>query len=56
MEKMQEAYDFNAVKNAEIRSRWIRLGLRSRWEDMIPNTVQMITEHGRIAYLEPIYR
>lgn len=54
--KMQELYNFNAVNNSEIKFRWIRLGLRSKWDDAIPLAVQMVTEQGRMKFLRPIYR
>ena len=54
--KMQEVYNFNAVNNSEIKFRWIRLGLRSKWEDAIPLAIQMVSEQGRMKFLSPIYR
>ena len=54
--KMQKLYNFNAVNNSEIKFRWIRLGLRSKWDDAIPLAVQMVTEQGRMKFLRPIYR
>ena len=54
--KMQEVYNFNAVNNSEIKFRWIRLGLRSKWEDAIPLAIQMVSEQGRMKFLRPIYR
>ena len=56
MEKMQELYNLNAVNNSEIKFRWIRLGLRSKWENAIPRAIQMVTEQGRMKFLRPIYR
>ena len=54
--KMQEIYDFNAVKNSEIKFRWIRLGLRCKWEKAISLAIQMVSEQGRMKFLRPIYR
>ena len=54
--KMQDVYNFNAVNNSEIKFRWIRLGLRSKWEDAIPLAIQMVSEQGRMKFLRPIYR
>jgi len=54
--KMEELYKFNAVNNSEIKFRWIRLGLRCKWEDAIPLAIQMVSEQGRMKFLRPIYR
>ena len=56
MEKMQALYNFNAVNNSEIKFRWIRLGLRAKWDNAIPRAIQMVTEQGRMKFLRPIYR
>ena len=53
---MQSAYDFSGVRNSEIRFRWIRLGLRGKWEDAVARAVQMVTDQGRMKFLRPIYR
>merc|ERR1712062_309941 len=54
--KMQDVYNFNAVNNSEIKFRWIRLGLKSKWEDALPLAAQMVSEQGRMKFLRPIYR
>ncbi len=53
---MASTYGLSQVKNAEIRFCWIRLGLRSKWEDAVPRAVDMVTEQGRMKFLRPIYR
>ena len=53
---MQELYNFNAVTNSEIKFRWIRLGLKCKWENAIPLAIQMVSEQGRMKFLRPIYR
>ncbi len=56
LETMASTYGLNEVKNAEIRCKWIRLGLKGEWKEAIPNAVQMVTEQGRMKFLRPIYR
>ncbi|XP_069765239.1 leukotriene A-4 hydrolase isoform X3 [Narcine bancroftii] len=56
VEKMQEVYNFNGIKNAEIKFRWLRLCLRSRWEKAIPLALQMVTVQGRMKFTRPLYR
>jgi hypothetical protein len=53
---MGELYKLSGSNNSEIKFRWIRLGIRARWEDAIPRAVQMVTEQGRMKFLRPIYR
>ena len=54
--KMQEVYDLSSINNSEIKFRWIRLGLKSKWEDAVSLAVQMVSEQGRMKFLRPIYR
>ncbi len=56
LEAMASAYGLNEIRNISIRFRWIRLGLRGRWQDAVPRAVQLVTEQGRLAFLRPIYR
>jgi len=53
---MSELYGFGNSTNYEIRSAWIRLGLKAEWEPIVPLAVQMVSEQGRMKYLRPIYR
>ncbi|XP_076469755.1 leukotriene A-4 hydrolase-like isoform X1 [Babylonia areolata] len=56
LEKMDQLYNFSAVKNSEIRFRWLRLGIKSRWSVIIPKALQFVTEQGRMKFVRPIYR
>lgn len=56
VKKMQEVYDLNACLNAEIRCRWLRLCVRSRWEEAVPLALQMATEQGRMKFTRPLFR
>ena len=54
---MEELYQLNGMKHWEIRSRWIRLGLKGHWDDAIPRAVEMVSEGGDIMLtIGPIYR
>ncbi|XP_076025317.1 leukotriene A-4 hydrolase [Genypterus blacodes] len=54
--KMQELYSLNSYMNAEIRSRWLRLCVRSKWEESIPMALKMATEQGRMKFTRPLFR
>ena len=53
---MEEVYSLNERENAEIKFQWIRLGLRCHWDEAVTLAVEMVTEHGRMRYIRPIYR
>ncbi|XP_053319083.1 leukotriene A-4 hydrolase [Spea bombifrons] len=56
VKRMQEVYNFNEVKNSEIRFRWLRLCIRAKWEEVIPLALKMATEQGRMKFTRPLYR
>ncbi|XP_077399426.1 leukotriene A-4 hydrolase [Vanacampus margaritifer] len=56
VKKMQEVYDLNACMNSEVRFRWLRLCVRSRWEESIPAAFQMATEQGRMKFTRPLFK
>lgn len=56
VKKMQDLYDMNSYMNSEIRFRWLRLCVRSKWEDMVPMALKMATEQGRLKFTRPLFR
>ncbi|XP_036376123.1 leukotriene A-4 hydrolase [Megalops cyprinoides] len=56
VKRMQEVYNLNAVKNAEIKFRWLRLCVRSKWEEAVPLAFKMATEQGRMKFTRPLFR
>ncbi|KAJ8245562.1 hypothetical protein GJAV_G00272100 [Gymnothorax javanicus] len=54
--RMQEVYNFNAVKNSEIRFRWLRVCVRAEWEESVPLALKMATEQGRMKFTRPLFR
>ncbi|NXY02312.1 LKHA4 hydrolase, partial [Pteruthius melanotis] len=56
VQRMQEVYDFNAKNNSEIRFRWLRLCIRSKWEEAIPLALKMATDQGRMKFTRPLFR
>jgi len=55
-ERMAKIYDLDSVGNSEIKFRWLRLGLRSRWEKAVPRAIAMATEQGRMKFTLPLFR
>lgn len=57
VEKMESVYPaISQSKNSEIRFRWIRVGLKARYEKAIDNALAMVTEQGRMKFTRPLYR
>ncbi|XP_033880555.3 leukotriene A-4 hydrolase-like [Acipenser ruthenus] len=56
VKRMQEVYNLNAVKNSEIRFRWLRVCVRAKWEEAVPLAFQMATEQGRMKFTRPLFR
>ncbi|KAM6213314.1 leukotriene A-4 hydrolase [Sarcoramphus papa] len=56
VQRMQQVYDFNAVNNSEIRFRWLRLCIKSKWEEAIPLALKMATDQGRMKFTRPLFR
>jgi len=54
---MEKTYlSITASKNSEVRFRWIRVGLKARYESAIDNALAMVTEQGRMKFTRPLYR
>ncbi|XP_054715902.1 leukotriene A-4 hydrolase-like [Uloborus diversus] len=56
MEKLTDAYNLRENHNSEIRFRWIRLGLKSQWKEIIDPALKFVTNIGRMKFVRPIYR
>lgn len=46
------------VLNADwpIPLRWLKLCVRSKWEEAVPLALQMATEQGRMKFTRPLFR
>ncbi|KAI9034084.1 hypothetical protein DFJ74DRAFT_600942 [Hyaloraphidium curvatum] len=55
LEEMDALYNFTAVRNAEIRYRWLRLALKSDLRRAYPEALDFLASHGRIAYVAPVF-
>ncbi|XP_029522066.1 leukotriene A-4 hydrolase-like [Oncorhynchus nerka] len=56
VKRMQEVYQLNSFNNAEIRFRWLRLCVKSKWEDAVPMALKMATEQGRMKFTRPLFK
>ncbi|XKL66326.1 hypothetical protein PGB90_009746 [Kerria lacca] len=53
---MNDLYKMNSYKNSEIRFRWLRICIQSRWEEEIDNALNFAIGQGRMKYVRPIFR
>jgi len=56
LEKMESLYKLNESGNVEIQFRWIRLGIKGRWESVVPQALTLVNSQGRMKFVRPIYR
>uniref|UniRef100_A0A673KKZ4 Leukotriene A-4 hydrolase-like n=1 Tax=Sinocyclocheilus rhinocerous TaxID=307959 RepID=A0A673KKZ4_9TELE len=56
VKKMQEVYQLNSVKNAEVRFRWLRICVKAHWEEAVPLALKMATEQGRMKFTRPLFK
>ncbi|XP_048743567.2 leukotriene A-4 hydrolase-like isoform X1 [Ostrea edulis] len=56
IQKMEELYKLNAVRNSEVRFRWLRLSIKAQWKDAIPRVLAFVNEQGRMKFVRPLYR
>ena len=53
---MLSLYHLDQSTNLELNFRWIRLGLKARWEPSVAAALDLVTRVGRMKFVRPIYR
>jgi len=56
IQKIERIAKISKSKNFEIRFRWIRLGLKAKYEKIIPDALDFVTVQGKLKLTRPIYR
>ncbi|XP_022235060.1 leukotriene A-4 hydrolase-like [Limulus polyphemus] len=56
VKKITELYGLRDTQNAEIKFRWLRLGLRSHWTEIVENVVKFVSDVGRMKFVRPLFR
>ena len=56
IETMSELYSLDKSSNVEIIFRWIRLGLKARWEPSVQEALKLVNSQGRMKFVRPLYR
>lgn len=56
LEQFEERFGLKGSKNSEIKFRWIMIGLRAHWEEMIDEALDWVVQVGRMKFVRPLYR
>ncbi|KAL1513959.1 hypothetical protein ABEB36_003296 [Hypothenemus hampei] len=56
LQALNNIFDFDNVKNPEIKFRWFRICLKAHWEDKIDPVFNWINVIGRMKFVRPLYR
>ncbi|KAF4518317.1 hypothetical protein B566_EDAN009105 [Ephemera danica] len=54
--KMRELYNMDNIRNSEVKFRWLRLCIKSKWEDRIPDALDFAVSQGRMKFVRPLFR
>lgn len=53
---LNSVFEFDNVKNAEIKFRWLKICLKAHWEEKIDTVFNWINVIGRMKFVRPLYR
>uniref|UniRef100_A0A6P7FLV3 Leukotriene A-4 hydrolase n=1 Tax=Diabrotica virgifera virgifera TaxID=50390 RepID=A0A6P7FLV3_DIAVI len=53
---LNELFGFDGVKNSEIKFRWLKTGIKAKWEVQIQNALDWVNVVGRMKFVKPLYR
>eukprot|EP00092_Neocalanus_flemingeri_P025554 GFUD01027705.1.p1 GENE.GFUD01027705.1~~GFUD01027705.1.p1 ORF type:complete len:610 (+),score=157.60 GFUD01027705.1:266-2095(+) len=56
LEKMGAMYSLDSCSNVEIVFRWIRLGIKARWEPSLAEALKLATVQGRMKFVRPLFK
>jgi len=55
-DKLHKTYGLSSTKNVEISFRYLMLGLKLKWRDILPHVGHFLSKHGRGLYVKPLYQ
>jgi len=56
LEKMEDLYKLSETGNMEILFLWLRLGIKARWDVVVPKALNFVNAMGRMKFVGPIYK
>ena len=52
---MSNLYELDQTSSNEILFYWIRVGLKARWQPIVPIALRLVNQYGRVKFLRVIY-
>ncbi|KAK9878488.1 hypothetical protein WA026_022383 [Henosepilachna vigintioctopunctata] len=56
LKQIEKIFELPKNKNSEVKFRWLRICVKSKWEDKIPEVLLWLNEVGRMKFVRPLYR
>lgn len=56
LKNMNLLYKLDEIRNSEIRFRWLRLCMLSKWDEKINDALAFVNSQGRMKFVRPLYR
>lgn len=56
LEMLNKIFNFDDVKNSEIKFRWLRVCIKAKWEEKVHVALTWINIVGRMKFVRPLYR
>ena len=53
--KMSKMYKMEETASNDILFYWIRVGLKARWQPIVPKALSLVNQYGRVKFLRTIY-
>lgn len=53
---LEDLYEFDKMKNSEMRMRWCNLGLAARFGGVLPTVAAFLKEQGRLKFVRPLFQ
>lgn len=56
MVALDSYYKFGSTQNAEILFKWLRLGIKAKWQPIIEPALKFMRDQGRMKFTRPVYK
>lgn len=56
IKSLDQVYKFGSIQNSEIHFKWIRIGIKARWHDIIQPAIKFVSDQGRMKFTRPVYK
>lgn len=53
---MQDVYGFNSLRNSEMRFKWCQLALVGKFDGVMINVKEFVSEQGRMKFVRPLFK